>query len=197
MNAVTTVSRSAPFCVLYIAVAASVGLYACLILAETVSVSSDIQILVMALLAVSAILLAILRVKPLNIVEKAALYVTTAVIVYLDSVFLPVHRMFSALIWTAIGVAAAGTVLRLRLSTDRRFVLTPLDLIVLFVALVVPSLPGSFALPDGGARGIAKLVILFYALEVLLSRVDFGVVWLRVAAASILLGLMLRPLMPL
>jgi len=181
----------------YIAVAASVGLYACSILAETVSVSSDIQILVMALLAVSAILLAILRVKPLNIVEKAALYVTTAVIVYLDSVVLPVHRMFSALIWTAIGVAAAGTVLRLRLSTDRRFVLTPLDLIVLFVALVVPSLPGSFALPDGGARGIAKLVILFYALEVLLSRVDFGVVWLRVAAASILLGLMLRPLMPL
>jgi UDP-GlcNAc:undecaprenyl-phosphate GlcNAc-1-phosphate transferase len=181
----------------YIAVAASVGLYACLIMAETVSVSSDVQILVVALLAVTAILLAILRVKPLNIVEKAALYVTTAVIVYLDSVVLPAHRMFSALSWAAIGVAAAGTVLRLRLSPDRRFVLTPLDLIVLFVALVVPSLPDSFALPDGGARGIAKLVILFYALEVLLSRVDLGVVWLRVATASILLGLMLRPLLPL
>jgi hypothetical protein len=60
--------------------------------------------------------------------------------------------------WAAIGLAGAGTVLRLRLSPDRRFVLTPLDLIMLFVALVVPSLPGSFALPDGGAAGIAKLV---------------------------------------
>jgi hypothetical protein len=76
-------------------------------------------------------------------------------------------------------------------------VLTPLDLIVLFVALVIPSLPGSFALPHGGAVGIAKLIILFYALEVLLSRVDLGVVWLRVAVASVLLGLTLRPLMPL
>jgi UDP-GlcNAc:undecaprenyl-phosphate GlcNAc-1-phosphate transferase len=181
----------------YVAVAASVGLYACLILAETVSVSGDVQILVMVLLAVSTLLLVTLRVKPLNIVEKAALYVTTAVIVYLDSAVLPAHRMFSALSWAAIAVAACGTVLRLRLSPDRRFLLTPLDLIVLFVALVVPSLPGTFALPDGGAPGIAKLVILFYALEALLSRVDLGVVWLRVATTSLLLGLILRPLMPL
>jgi UDP-GlcNAc:undecaprenyl-phosphate/decaprenyl-phosphate GlcNAc-1-phosphate transferase len=181
----------------YIAVAAGVGVYACLIMAATVSVSGDVQILVISLLAVSAVLLVVLRAKPLNIIEKAALYVTTAVIVYSDSVILPAHRMISALSWAAIGVAAAGTVLRLRLAPDRRFVLTPLDLIVLFVALVVPSLPGTFALPDGGARGIAKLVILFYALEVLLSRVDLGVVWLRVAAASVLLGLVLRPLMPL
>jgi UDP-GlcNAc:undecaprenyl-phosphate/decaprenyl-phosphate GlcNAc-1-phosphate transferase len=143
------------------------------------------------------LLLAILRIKPLSIIEKGALYVTTAVIVYLDSAVLPANRMFSALSWAAIGVAAAGTVLRLRLSPDRRFVLTPLDLIVLFVALVVPSLPGTFALPDGGAAGIAKLVILFYALEALLSRVDLGVVWLRLATASLLLGLILRPLMPI
>ncbi|HEY2145638.1 MAG TPA: MraY family glycosyltransferase [Steroidobacteraceae bacterium] len=183
----------------YIAVAVSVGSYACLILTETASLSSDVYILVLALLAVSVVLLAILRVKPLNLVEKAALYVTMTVLVYLDSVVLPEHRIVSALIWAAISVAAAGTVLRLRLSRDRRFVLTPLDLIVLFVALVVPSLPGSFALPDGGAGGIAKLVILFYALEVVLSRVDVdvGVVWIRVAVTGFLLGLTLRPLMPL
>jgi UDP-GlcNAc:undecaprenyl-phosphate GlcNAc-1-phosphate transferase len=181
----------------YIAVVASVGLYACLILAETVSVSGDVQILVISLLAVTAVLLATLRVKPLNIIEKAALYVTTAVIVYLDSAVLPAHRMFPLLTWAAIGVAAAATVLRLRLLPDRRFELTPLDVIVLFVALVVPSLLGTFALPDGGARGIAKLVILFYALEVLLSRVDMEVVWLRVAVTFLLLGIVLRPLMPL
>src|SRR6202000_1767911 len=122
---------------------------------------------------------------------------TTAVVVYLDSALLPTNRLLSALSWAAIGIAALGTVLRLRLATDPRFVLTPLDLIVFFVALVVPNLPGAFALPDGGARGIAKLVILFYALEVLLSRVELGVVWLRVGTASLLLALFLRPLMPI
>jgi UDP-GlcNAc:undecaprenyl-phosphate GlcNAc-1-phosphate transferase len=181
----------------YAAVAGSVGLYACLTLTETVSLSGDVEILLLALLAVSTILFAILRVKPLSIVEKAALYVTTTVVVYLDSALLPANRIFSALSWATIGIAALGTVLRLRLASDRRFVLTPLDLIVFFVALVLPNLPGAFALPHGGAGGIAKLVILFYALEVLLSRVDLGVVWLRVAAASLMLGLLLRPLLPL
>jgi UDP-GlcNAc:undecaprenyl-phosphate GlcNAc-1-phosphate transferase len=181
----------------YIAVAASVGFYACLILAETASLSDDIQVLVLTLLAVTIVLLAILRVKPLTIIEKAALYVTTAVLVYLDSAVLPEYRMYSAWTWAPILIAVGATVLRLQLSRDRRFVLTPLDLIVLFVALVVPSLPGTFALPDGGAAGIAKLVILFYALEVLVSRVDLGVLWLRVAVAMLLAGLALRPLLSL
>ena len=180
----------------YLAVALAVGCYALLILAETARVSDDVQLLLLALLGVTGVLLAVLRAKPLNIIEKAALYITAAVLVYLDSVILPEQRLFTALSWTAIGVAAVGTILRLRLSPDRRFVLTPLDLIVLFVALVVPSLPGSFGLPDGGAAGIAKLVTLFYAIEVLVSRVELGVMWLRIAAASVLVGLVLRPLLP-
>jgi hypothetical protein len=166
-----------------------------LILIDTASLSGDVQLLLMALLGVTCVLLAVLRAKPLSIVEKAALYITAAVLVYLDNVVLPAQRTFSALGWAAIGVAAAGTVTRLRLSPDRRFVLTPLDLIILFVALVVPSLPGSFALPDGGAAGIAKLVTLFYAIEVLVSRVELGVMWLRIAVAMVLTGLVLRPLL--
>jgi UDP-GlcNAc:undecaprenyl-phosphate GlcNAc-1-phosphate transferase len=178
----------------YLAVALGVGAYALLILTETASVSGDVQLLLLALLAVTCVLLAILRAKPLNIVEKAALYITAAILVYLDSALLPQQRALIACGWGAIAVAAVGTLLRLRLSADRRFVLTPLDLIVLFVALVVPSLPGSFALPDGGAAGIAKLVTLFYAIEVLVSRVDLGVVWLRISVAVVLTGLVLRPL---
>jgi len=180
----------------YFAVAAAVGAYSCSILIDTVSLSGDIEVLLLALIAVTAVLLAILRAKPLSIVEKAALYITAAILVYLDTALLPEQRLCSWLGWAAIGVAAAGTILRLRLSADRRFVLTPLDLIILFVALVVPSLPGSFALPNGGAVGIAKLVTLFYAIEVLVSRVELGVVWLRLSVAAVLTGLVVRPLLP-
>jgi len=181
----------------YLGVALAVSTYAGVILLETVNVTSDVQFLLLALLGMSVILLAVLRAKPLSIVEKGALYITAAVLVYLDSVVLPQQRLFASITWISIGVAALGTILRLRLSPDRRFVLTPLDLIVLFVALVVPSLPGSFALPDGGAVGIAKLVTLFYAIEVLVSRVEMGVMWLRIAATAVLAGLVLRPLVPL
>jgi UDP-GlcNAc:undecaprenyl-phosphate GlcNAc-1-phosphate transferase len=173
----------------YLAVAISVGVYALLILAQTAQLSEDVQVLLLGLLAVIGTLLVILRVKPLHIVEKAALYITAAVLVYLDSAILPETPMLAGLKW------AASTVLRLRLSADRRFVLTPLDLIVLFVALVIPSLPGTIALPNGGAVGIAKLVILFYAIEVLVSRVELGAIWLRVAVAGVLAGLVLHPMM--
>ena len=178
----------------YLAVAISVGVYALLILAQSAQLSEDVQVLLVGLLAVTGTLLVVLRVKPLNIIEKGALYITAAVLVYLDSAILPEQPMLAGLKWAAIGVAAAGTVLRLRLSADRRFVLTPLDLIVLFVALVIPSLPGTIALPHGGAVGIAKLVILFYAIEVLVSRVELGAIWLRVAVAGVLAGLVLHPL---
>jgi len=137
-----------------------------------------------------------LRRSALSFVEKAALYVTATVLVYLDAVLLPEDHFLSALGWVAVGVAALATAIRIRLHNDRGFQLTPLDLIVLFMALVVPSLPGTLHLPHGGALAIAKLVVVFYALEMLVSRAERRAIWLRLAAASVLAGLVLRPLLP-
>jgi hypothetical protein len=51
-------------------------------------------------------------------------------------------------------------------------------------------------LPHGGVLAIAKLVILFYAIEVLVSRSEGRAVWVRIGIASILAGLAVRPLLP-
>jgi UDP-GlcNAc:undecaprenyl-phosphate GlcNAc-1-phosphate transferase len=177
----------------YFAVVIAAWAYATLVTLETERLSMDVRLLLMALFAITVVWLAILRGKPLSTMEKAAMYITATVLVYLDGVVLHGQRLVTIITWVAILTMAVGTVLRIRLSKDRRFELTPLDLIVLFVALVVPSLPGSFSLPDGGAAGIAKLVILFYAIEVLVSRVEMRVVWLRIAAATLLAGLIVRP----
>jgi UDP-GlcNAc:undecaprenyl-phosphate GlcNAc-1-phosphate transferase len=179
----------------YLAVAIALGVYAALVMVETASLSSDVQWLLIALLGVTILWLTILRIRPLSMVEKGALYVTAAILVYLDTVILHDQLVFSIANWGAILTAAAGTMLRLRLSKDRRFELTPLDLIILFVALVVPSLPGSMGLPHGGALGIAKLVILFYAVEVLVSRVEMQAVWVRIGVATVLAGLIVRPML--
>ncbi|MGA2190458.1 MAG: MraY family glycosyltransferase [Steroidobacteraceae bacterium] len=179
----------------YLAIAAAIGTYASLIVLETATLTSDFRVLIIALLAVIAGFSVVLRKSPLNFVEKAALYVTATVLVYLDAVLLPEDRLLSALGWTAVGVAALATAARIRLYNDRGFQLTPLDLIVLFMALVVPSLPGTLHLPHGGALAIAKLVIVFYALEMLVSRSEHRAIWLRLAAAGILAGLVLRPLL--
>ena len=168
--------------------------YAALIVVGTAAISSDVLALVIALFALSVGLMVILRAGPLSVVEKGALYVTATVLVYLDVMVLPADRPTSILTWIAVSIAAVATAVRLRLQNDRRFQITPLDLIVLFIALVVPSLSGTFKLPHGGALIIAKLLILFYAIEVLVSRAEGRAVWVRVAVVSILAALTIRPL---
>jgi UDP-GlcNAc:undecaprenyl-phosphate/decaprenyl-phosphate GlcNAc-1-phosphate transferase len=176
----------------YIALASALAAYAALIVVQMTDLNSDIRVLTIALLTLSVALLAVLRVKPLGVVEKGVLYVTATVLVYLDAVVLPWDRLMSTLCWAAVALAAVATAIRLRLYNDRRFQLTPLDLIVLFMALVVPSLPGTLGLSHEGALAIAKLVILFYAIEMLVSRSEGGAVWVRIAATSLLAALTLR-----
>jgi UDP-GlcNAc:undecaprenyl-phosphate GlcNAc-1-phosphate transferase len=181
----------------YRSIAFALAAYASLIVIKTARFSSDLRLLIVALFAVTAGFLVILRGKPLSLVEKAALYVTATVLVYLDAVVPAPDRLNSALTWIAVSVAAVSTAVRLRLHNDRRFQLTPLDLIVLFMALVVPSLPGTLHLPQGGALAIAKLVIVFYAIEMIVSRSEGSAAWVRLGAAAVLAGLAVRPLVPL
>jgi hypothetical protein len=163
-----------------------------LIVVDTASVSRDIRALLFALLTVVVVILGIRRAAPLSFVDKAAMYVTATALVYLDALVIPSSPAQSVLSCVAVLVAAVATAIRVRLFSDRRFELTPLDLLVLFMALVVPSLPGTLSLPHGGALAIAKLVVVFYALEMLVSRSEDKAIWVRIAVASVLVGLIIR-----
>jgi len=178
------------------AIAVSLAVYAALIVIKTARFSSDLRLLIMALLAAAVGFLATLRGRPLNLAEKAVVYVTATVLVYLDAVVAAPDRLVSVLTWVAVSLVAIGTAVRLHLQNDRRFQLTPLDLIVLFMALVVPNIPGSLHLPQGGAPAIAKLAIMFYAVEVLVVRAEGRAALVRIAATAVLTGLAVRPLLP-
>ena len=180
----------------YRIIAWALAIYAVLIVLKTARFSSDLRLLISALLAVAVGFLVILRSRPLSLAEKGVVYVTATVLVYLDALVETPDRLISALTWVAVATAAVASAVKLRLHNDRRFQVTPLDLIVLFMALVVPSLPGTLHLPQGGAHAIAKLVIVFYAVEMLVSRAEGRAAWVRIAAATVLAGLAVRPLVP-
>jgi UDP-GlcNAc:undecaprenyl-phosphate GlcNAc-1-phosphate transferase len=179
----------------YLAVATALASYAALVMSESRVLANDIRWLLIAMFVVALLWLCFFRIRPLSIIEKGGLYVTVAILVYLDTALLNAAPLLSVANWAAIMIAAAGALLHLRLAEERRFELTPLDIIVLFVALVVPNLAASIGLPHGGALGIAKLVILFYALEVLVSRLDMPVVVLRLSVATVLAALIIRPML--
>src|SRR6202012_1110487 len=90
-------------------------------------------------------------------------------LVYLDQTMPHKPHLLTALSWICIGITGAAAVVRFWLSPTRRFELTTLDLIVLFIALVLPNLPGSIPLPTDLPGGVAKAVILLYVVEMLLT----------------------------
>jgi UDP-GlcNAc:undecaprenyl-phosphate GlcNAc-1-phosphate transferase len=104
--------------------------------------------------------------------ERAAAYCSVVVLVYLDQTMPHKPPLLNTLSWTFIGITGVAALVRFWLSPTRRFELTTLDLIVIFIGLVLPNLPGSMALPADLPGGIAKAVILLYVVEMLLT-VDF------------------------
>jgi UDP-GlcNAc:undecaprenyl-phosphate GlcNAc-1-phosphate transferase len=179
------------------AIALGLPAYAVLVMAQTPEVSGDFRILALGLLIASLVALAALRSRALSLAEKAVLYVLAALLVYLDTTMDSTHRWLPGLDWALPLGLALITALRLQMSSDRRFELTPLDLIVVFVALVVPNLPGLLDLPAGAPLGIAKIVALFYAIELLVGSSERGALGVRLATVGLLAVLILRPLLAL
>ena len=91
-------------------------------------------------------------------------------------------------------VLTLAVVLRLRLSRERRFEVTPLDLLVIFVALALPNLPGLRGAPSNLGLSVAKLVVLFYALEMLAGHSARTKAWLWRSGAVFLAVLAVRGL---
>lgn len=90
-------------------------------------------------------------------------------LVYLDQTIPHKPAAVTVLSWISIGVTGVAALTRFWLSPTRRFELTTLDLIVIFIALVLPNLPGSVQLPADLPGGVAKVIILLYVVEMLLT----------------------------
>jgi UDP-GlcNAc:undecaprenyl-phosphate GlcNAc-1-phosphate transferase len=144
-------------------------IYATSVLASSRRVGVDLGLMCLAMLIVLLLLGTWRAQRSLQWFERAAMYISVVLLVYLDQTMPDKSQLLTTLSWTCVGITGAAALVRFWLSTTRRFELTTLDLIVLFVALVLPNLPGSIALPADLPGGIAKAVILLYVVEMLLT----------------------------
>lgn len=105
--------------------------------------------------------------------SRALLYTAAALVVYLDHVGRDAAPGPAAIKWIALPLLALAVLVRMRLSHERRFELTTLDVLLIFIALVVPNLPGLVGPGDLGIS-IVKLVVLVYAVELCTDQSDRG-----------------------
>lgn len=101
---------------------------------------------------------------------KGALYTAAALAVYLDHHTVGVLPAVGILEWTVLPLLAISVALRMRLSQERRFELSTLDVLLIFVALAVPNLPGLFSISSNIGVSVAKLVALVYAIELVADQ---------------------------
>lgn len=107
---------------------------------------------------------------PQQIGVRASIYVTAAFVVYLlESAMAELGEISGYFDYFFYGLAVVVAI-SIRFSERRFFQITPLDLLVLFLALVAPMLPTATDVGIDPRGLIIKLVILFYACELLISR---------------------------
>lgn len=116
------------------------------------------------------------RVPETGAMSRAALYVAVVMAAYLNHEG-GVWRLAPLVQWIGFGVLVLCIVLRFRLASDRRFRITPLDVLVVLAALIVPNLPGSVVNVRSLGDSIAKLIAVLYGLEVVLGA---GARWWRI-----------------
>ena len=128
--------------------------------------------------------------------ERLAAYVGIIMLVYLDQTALGKTPLLSSITWGAVMLTAAGALIRVLLSQTRRFQVTALDVLVAFVAVVIPNLPGLVSLPPDLPGGILKAVVLLYVIE-MTEGAGMRRLVPRTLLAVLLAAVTLRGLMPL
>lgn len=153
-----------------VAMGAGLAAYVAMALSINRHVESDVGILCLVLLAALLAAFSIARAQHARAwVDRAAAYVGVLLIVYLDQTAPQKSELMASISWTLLGVTGAAAVLRSWWSATRRLEVTSLDVLVVFVAIVLPNLPGSLPLPQYLPAGITKAVILLYVVEAALG----------------------------
>jgi UDP-GlcNAc:undecaprenyl-phosphate GlcNAc-1-phosphate transferase len=102
--------------------------------------------------------------------ERASAYLLCTLIVYLNHLTNSLEMNdVTLLINSYFVLLAIAVVVGFHFSKSKEFSMTPLDFLVIFIAFTIPNLPGlDFGQNIGVA--IAKIIVLFYAIELILSQ---------------------------
>jgi len=133
-------------------------------------VPPDIGALACALLIVLLVLYIWRRHRAFNMVEHGCVYIAGILVVYLVQVapgVLAGFTLYRNILFAALVVAVA---IGFRFSKER-FRITPMDFLVVLVALVVPNVPDITIGEAQAGLAVAMLIILYYSIELVLNNI--------------------------
>lgn len=167
--------------------------YAATVIVARRHVTGDISVLSASMLLIVVGLSYFGFLGSLTWLERLAAYVGVIMLVYLDQTAIAKTPLLASFTWGAVMLTAAGALVRVVISETRRFEVTALDVLVAFVAVVVPNL---VSVPQDLPGGILKALVLLYVVEMTEVAGTRRLVP-RALLAMLLAAVTLRGLMPL
>jgi UDP-GlcNAc:undecaprenyl-phosphate GlcNAc-1-phosphate transferase len=158
-------------------------------LMRTPRVTSDITLLCLALLAVHLTFLITRRSLPFMPAERGGLYVMSVLAIYLMQPLVYTPSLTRTLDNSFFMLLAGMIFLSIHYGQKNKFEITTLDFLVIFMAIALPALSGLLAQHSGYAVVMLKVIVMFYAVELVLNRLTQGWMMLRVGL-SVLLGIL-------
>lgn len=149
----------------------TISLYFFLGATLTPKIRVDTGVLATGLLVISLACYLKQRGKPINWIERVCIYMTAILVTYLvqTSPAFEHVELYRYIGYLSFGILASAATIGL--LWDKRFHITPLDFLVIFIGLTVPILYGSPVHDMGSAKVIAAIIVMLYAMEwVITSR---------------------------
>ena len=171
----------------------TIPVYCTIGILATTEFPNDAPLTANILLVATLAQLVLLRRQPVFLlIERLMLYVTLTTLVFYTERGLVHGTWVSHLDATYFGMIGLLLLMTYRFTRNRTFNVTPTDFLVIVIALIVPSLSASI-FPQNNISEIAiKVVILFYAAELIVSHARENLWLLRVISALIVGVLALR-----
>ena len=143
-------------------------------------ISSDIGILSIIMLIALAIAPFMGGHKMFVGLVRASAYLLCTLAVYIFHMSIEPTKYFDYVIIMFFVALALSVAVGFHFSKDKDFRVTTLDFLVIFVAFLIPNLPG-VEFGDTIGSAIAQLIVLFYSVELIISNIKDRVEMLRIA----------------
>jgi len=134
------------------------------------AISIDVLILSLALLVILGGYFFKQRQQPFNYPEKMCAYVICAISLYLTQSARLISSHLDMYYFSLFGLLALSIVIGIRFSKGRRFSVTPMDFLALFIALGTFIIIGDEYQEDIYGESVVLLLILFYGVELIVAK---------------------------
>lgn len=142
-------------------------------------VTMDIGVLALAVLALMVVQSLRRGTRAVNWTDQLGLYVLATLTIFLAETASEVLPALQLWVNGAFVLLAVGVVVGFGLSNHQNFTLTTLDFLVIFAAFTIPNLPHVTIGQAGLGESVAKLIILFYATELMMLNTPRYVLAMR------------------